>query len=141
MIVNDNEGLRRILEDNRSLAVVGMKPPDGGPAWSVPAYMRQHGYSTIAVNPKYDEVGGIPSVRSISDLPDPVDMIVIFRRPEFIPALADEILALETRPRVVWMQLGIREENAAKKLSDAGIDVVQDRCLYIDHPRLLGRNG
>lgn len=134
MLIEDDEGLRRTMNLNRSLAVVGMKTT--GPAWSVPEYLRTQGYSTVAVNPKYDEIGGIASYASVGDLPQPVDMIVVFRRPEVIGALADEVLALPWRPNTVWMQLGIRNDEAAARLVEAGIHVVQDHCLAIEHPRL-----
>lgn len=133
-LTTDDE-LRNAMTSSTRLAVIGMKP--WGPASSVPAYLRRHGYETIPVNPGHDEVDGLECVPRVMDAGE-VDMVVIFRRPEFIDDHATEILLMDPRPRVVWMQLGIRNERAADRLVDAGVDVVQDRCLAIEHPRLLG---
>ena len=138
MMIDDAVGLKRVLTECSVLAVVGMKGPGEGPAWYVPRYMREQGYVTLPVNPKYDQIDGVKSVASVLELSERVDMVVVFRRPEFIDELATEILQMSPLPRVVWMQLGIRNAAAAERLVAAGIDVVQDRCLYIDHPRLMG---
>ena len=132
-----DDDLRDAMVRCHTLAVIGMKPAPG-PASSVPLYMRRHGYDTYPVNPKHQAVDGLPCVDVVTEVEVPIDMVVIFRRPEFIDAHADEILALDPLPLVVWMQLGIRNERAAKRLMKAGIDVVQSKCLAVEHPRLIG---
>jgi predicted CoA-binding protein len=122
------------------VAVVGAKADPGAPAHYVPAYLRRHGYRLLAVNPTlagrtlFDE----PVVATVADLPAPVDVVEIFRRPVFLPGHAAEILALPWRPSAVWFQLGIRHDGAARALAEAGIRVVQDRCMMPEHRRLLG---
>ena len=134
-LLNSAEELRAAMTAARTLAVIGLKA--SGPAWSVPAYMRRQGYSTVAVNPNYTQVGDLETVPTVLELGEPIDMVVIFRRAEFIDDHATEILGMDPLPAVVWMQLGIRNDPAAQRLLEAGIDVVQDRCLAIEHPRLM----
>jgi predicted CoA-binding protein len=139
-LVVDDARLTAILRDARTVAVVGAKADPGAPAHYVPAYLRRHGYRLLAVNPTlagrtlFDE----PVVATVADLPAPVDVVEIFRRPVFLPGHAAEILALPWRPSAVWFQLGIRHDGAARALAEAGIRVVQDRCMMPEHRRLLG---
>lgn len=139
-LVTDDEGLRAILQAARTIAVVGAKAGSSEPAYVVPAYLAAHGYRVRAVNPKLagTELHGAPVVASVAELPEPADVIEIFRRPEHLLAHAGEILALPWRPRAVWFQLGIRNDAAAERLARAGIEVVQDRCMMPEHRRLLG---
>lgn len=137
--IEDEAGLRRVMEEAKTVAVIGMKPRGEGPANSVPRYLETQGYAIIPVNPKYDEIDGAKSHPTVVDIAQPVDMVVIFRRPHFILGHADEILEMDPLPRTVWMQLGIRNDRAARRLIEAGVDVVQDRCLAIEHPRLTTR--
>ncbi len=130
--------LRRILTENRSVAVLGAKDAPHEAAFYVPAYLRQHGWRVVGVNPKLrGEWLGAPAVATLAEV-DPVDVIEVFRRPEFLLGHAREILALPWKPRVVWFQLGIRDDEAARLLEGNGIDVVQDRCMMPDHRRLVG---
>ena len=134
----DDTTLRRILTENRSVAVLGAKAGEWEAAYYVPAYLRAQGWRVVGVNPKIvGEWLGAPAVGSLSTAP-PVDVIEVFRRPEFLVGHAREILALAWKPRVVWFQLGIRDDAAAAMLRDAGIEVVQDRCMMPDHQRLVG---
>lgn len=139
-LVDDDAGLRRILTESRTVAVLGAKAGRGEPAFYVPAYLQTRGYVVVPVNPTLEgeEILGAPVVATVADLEEPVDVIEIFRRPEYLPGHATEILALPWRPRAVWFQLGIRNDAAAEKLARAGIDVVQDRCMMPEHRRLLG---
>ncbi len=139
-LVDDDAGLRRILGEARSVAVIGAKTGRGEPAYYVPAYLQARGYRVLPVNPTLADrtVFGAPIVPTIGDLAEPVDVIEIFRRPEYLPTHAAEILALPWRPRAVWFQLGIRNDRAAETLARAGIEVVQDRCMMPEHRRLLG---
>jgi uncharacterized protein len=140
-LVDDDAGLARILREARTIAVLGAKAQPGEPAYYVPAYLAGHGYRVSMVNPTLagTRVLDTPVLPALADLPEPVDVIDVFRRPEFLPGHAAEILALPWRPAVVWFQLGIRNDAAAERLARAGIRVVQDRCMMPEHRRLLGR--
>ena len=140
MLITDDDSLRRLLREAKSIAVLGAKVGAHEPANYVPAYLASRGYRIRAVNPTLPGVRlfGEPVLSVLADLDEPVDVIEIFRRPENLPSHASEILALPWRPRAVWFQLGIRHDRAARSLSDAGIDVVQDRCMMPEHRRLLG---
>lgn len=139
-LVNDDATLAAILRDMRTIAVLGAKADPGEPAHYVPAYLQKRGYRVLPVNPTIEgeRVFGEPVVATLADLAEPVDVIEIFRRPEFLPGHAAEILRLPWRPKVVWFQLGIRHDGAARALAAGGIQVVQDRCMMPEHRRLLG---
>lgn len=135
---SSTEDIRRILEETRVVAVLGAHPQASRPASYVPAYLHSAGYRVYPVNPA--KVGqtlwGQPVRASLSEVPEPVDMVDVFRRSEALPGHLDEILAMDPLPRLVWLQLGIRNDAFAAKLLAAGIDVVQDRCTLADHRRL-----
>jgi len=139
-LVDDDAGLARILREARSVAVLGAKADPGAPAYYVPAYLAARGYRVRPVNPRLAgrRVLDEPVVATLADLPEPVDVVEIFRRPEYLPGHAAEVLRLPWRPAVVWFQLGIRNDAAAATLARAGIRVVQDRCMMPEHRRLLG---
>jgi hypothetical protein len=139
-LVDDDAGLGAILRDARTIAVLGAKAEPSEPAYYVPEYLKARGYRVLPVNPTIAgrTVLGAVIVATLAALGEPADVIEIFRRPEYLPGHADEILALPWRPRVVWFQLGIRNAAAAEKLARAGIRVVQDRCMMPEHRRLLG---
>ncbi len=135
-LIDDSEGIARIVRDSRRIAVLGIKPESrrGQPAFDVPAYMAEHGYEILPVPVYYPNVTtilGQPVVRRVVDAPPPIDLVNVFRRAPDIPPHVDDILA--ARPRAVWFQLGIRNDAAAERLARAGIDVVQDRCLLVEH--------
>jgi predicted CoA-binding protein len=139
-LIDNDAGLRRVLEEARVVAVLGAKRRPEQPAHYVPAYLQAHGYRILPVNPALagEPVLGTTGVATLADLTERADVIEVFRRPEHLPAHAAEILALPWRPRVVWFQLGIRHDGAAERLARAGIDVVQDRCMMPEHRRLIG---
>ena len=139
-LVVDDAGLTRILRDARTVAVLGAKARPAEPAYYVPAYLAREGYRILPVNPTLAGLAilGTPVVSTLADLSEPVDVIEVFRRPEYLPGHATEILALPWRPAAVWFQLGIRNDAAAARLARAGIRVVQDRCMMPEHRRLLG---
>ncbi|HEX2437048.1 MAG TPA: CoA-binding protein [Methylomirabilota bacterium] len=141
-LVDDDAGLTRILRESRTVAVLGAKAQPSQPAYYVPAYLAREGYQIFPVNPTLTgrTVHDQPIVATLGDLADPVDVIEIFRRPEYLPAHAAEILALPWRPSVVWFQLGIRNDKAAESLARASIRVVQDRCMMPEHRRLLAQH-
>ncbi len=131
--------IRRLLEETRRIAVLGMKVEDWQPAFYVPDYAQQAGYEIIPVPvyyPEVTEILGRPVYRTVSAVPGEIDMVNVFRRPRDIPQHVEDIIA--KRPRSVWFQLGIRNDEAAEAFARAGIDVVQDRCLMIEL-RMMGR--
>ena len=140
LLVQDDAGLRRILREARTVAVLGAKGEAGEPAFYVPAYLKTRGYRILPVNPTRagEQILGETVAATLADLPEPVDVVEVFRRPQFLPGHAAEILRLPWKPAVVWFQLGIRHDAAAAELTGAGIRVVQDRCMMPEHRRLLG---
>jgi predicted CoA-binding protein len=140
MVITDDDGLRTVLREASTIAVLGAKRGAHEPANYVPAYLAGHGYRMRPVNPRLrgERLFGEPVVATLADLDAAVDVIEIFRRPEHLPGHAAEILALPWRPRAVWFQLGIRHDGAAHTLATAGLTVIQDRCMMPEHKRLLG---
>jgi predicted CoA-binding protein len=130
--------LRELLRSVKSIAVLGIKAGADDDAFRVPAYMQKHGYRIVPISPKLDTVLGERVLHSLAELRGGVDLIDVFRAPQHIPAHTDEILALSPRPRAVWLQLGISHPESAARLEAAGITVVQDLCLMVEHRRLLG---
>ncbi|HEV8586822.1 MAG TPA: CoA-binding protein [Methylomirabilota bacterium] len=139
-LVGDDAGLLRVLEEARTIAVLGAKGEPAEPAYYVPAYLKARGYRVLPVNPTRmgERILGEPVVATLADLREPADVVEIFRRPQFLPGHATEIVRLPRRPAVVWFQLGIRDDGAAETLARAGIRVVQDRCMMPEHRRLMG---
>jgi len=136
---SDDE-LRALLSSARSIAVVGIKDHESEDAYRVPRYLQQQGYRIVPVNPKLRRVLGERCYASLSEVEQPVDLVDLFRAPDHVPAHVDEILAMSPRPAGVWMQLGIVHGAAAARLRTAGIAVVQDRCIMVEHRRLgIGR--
>jgi len=138
-LVNDHQGISAMLRDTKSIAVLGIKPEShaGQPAFYVPAHMARAGYDVIPVPvyfPEATEILGKPVFRTLAAIGRPVDMVNVFRRPSDIPPHVDDILA--AKPKYVWFQLGIRNDEAAQRLAEAGIKVVQDRCLMVEQGRL-----
>jgi predicted CoA-binding protein len=133
----DDFALRELLAQVHSIAVVGIKSGADDDAFRVPHYLQQHGYRILPVNPKLDSVLGERAYASLAEIEEPVDLVNLFRAPAHVPGHVPEILALRPRPRGVWMQLGITHPEAARRLREAGIAVVEDRCLMVDHRRLF----
>jgi predicted CoA-binding protein len=134
---NDRE-LEEFLSHARTIAVVGIKDREGEDAYRVPLYLQQHGYRVLPVNPGLASVLGEPCVASVADLSEAVDIVDLFRAIDHILGHAEEILAMKPLPKAVWMQLGILHGAAAASLRAAGIQVIQDRCIMVEHRRLLG---
>ena len=129
--------IRELLENTHRIAVLGIKPDPDQPAHYVPDYAERAGYEIVPVPVYYKELTemmGKKVYRKLSDIPGAVDMVNVFRRPNDIPPHVDDIIA--KKPRVVWFQLGIRNDEAAEKLARAGIDVVQDHCLLVELRRI-----
>jgi uncharacterized protein len=135
-IVDDIAGLRRILKRSRVIAVVGLSAHWHRPSFFAAKYMRDHGYRIIPVNPNYAEVLGEKCYPSLAAIPETVDIVDCFRKPEEMVPLARDAVAHGAK--VFWMQLGIRNDEAAGIASAAGLDVVMNRCVKIEHARILG---
>lgn len=128
--------LRRILAEYRSVAVVGLSRNWYRPSNFAAKYLIDHGYRVIPVNPAYDEVFGEKCYASLRDVPEPVEVVDCFRKAEDIPPLVDDAIAIGAK--VLWLQLGVVNEDAARKAVDAGLEVVMDRCMKIEYARLFG---
>ena len=139
-LLETDAAVRGALARARRIAVVGIKPAaSGAPAFYVPEYAQRAGFEIVPVPtyyPELTEVLGAPVFRTVAAIPGGVDTVQLFRRPADVPGHLDDILA--ARPRLVWMQLGIRHDATAEVLARAGIDVVQDRCMLVEL-RAMGR--
>jgi signal transduction histidine kinase/predicted CoA-binding protein len=131
-----DEELKNILESVKTIAVVGMSAHEDQPNHSVPAYLKAHGYRTIPVNPNLDEVLGEKAYPDLEAVPDPVDLVLVFRRSEAVPEIAEQ--AIKIGARVLWMQEGIVNESAAQRALEAGLAVVMNTCMRATHKRLMG---
>jgi len=135
MPTDSDEELRSILEYD-TIAVVGCSTTPGKAAHDIPAYMQRHGYRIIPVNPFADEVLGEPAYGSLADVEETIDIVDVFRPSEEVAEIVDAVLDRED-VHVVWTQLGIRDDGAASRAREAGVQVVQDRCLKVEHGRLF----
>ena len=138
-LIEDDAGIARVLSETRRIAVIGIKMEPDQPAYYVPEYAKRAGFEIVPVPvyyPDATECLGERIYRRVSDIPGDVDMVNVFRRSKDVPAHVDDIIA--KKPKSVWFQLGIRNDEAAEKLAKAGIDVVQDRCLMVEL-RHIGR--
>jgi predicted CoA-binding protein len=136
-LVTSSEGIRRILQDAKRIAVLGIKREYDRPAYFVPEYAQMAGYEIIPVPVYYPDATkmlGARVYRRVADVPGEVDIVDVFRRPEHIPPHVDDIIA--KKPKAVWFQSGIRNDAAAERLARAGIQVVQDRCLMVELRRI-----
>ncbi len=140
-LVQSKPDVIRVLTENKVIAVVGFHHDSAKPAYYVPEYMYRQGYTIIPVNPALAARGesyfGHKAVATLAEITVPVDIVDIFRRSDRVPDHLSDILAMNPLPKVVWLQLGIRNDAVARQLSARGIDVVQDRCLLADHRALL----
>jgi len=139
-ILTSNAEVKQLLEVTKTIAVLGIKPEShaGQPAHYVAKYIADRGYDVIPVPvyyPDVTEILGKTVYRSLDDVPGEIDLLNVFRRSEDIPKHTDEILS--KKPKAVWFQLGIRNDEVAEKLADAGIKVVQDLCLMVEHRALV----
>jgi len=127
--------IRDLLRDSHTIAVVGLSSKKFRPSYGVAEYMKREGYRIIPVNPNETEVLGEKSYARIEDIPEHIDIVDIFRRPEFVGPLVDS--AIKIGAGVIWMQEGVVHEEAAQKARAAGLAVVMDRCILKEHMRLL----
>jgi predicted CoA-binding protein len=135
-VVDDIAGIRRILTQARVIAVVGLSANWYRPSYFAAKYMQEHGYRIVPVNPGNATILGERCYPDIAAIPGNVDIVDCFRKPQEMPALAREAAARGAR--VLWMQLGIHSDEAARIAGDAGLEVVMDRCVKIEHARIMG---
>lgn len=128
-----NQPMEKIMSEAKTIAVVGFSSQPTKAGYYVPAYLQQQGYRIIPVNPNLSEGLGETAVPTLTAIAEPVDLVLIFQRSENVPPFVDE--AIEIRAKAVWMQLGIANETAAAKARAAGLDVVQNACLLVEHRR------
>lgn len=133
-----DDSLRTLLQSVRSIAIVGAKDKAGQDVDRVGRYLMAAGYSIYPVHPVRREVWGLPTYASLGELPEAVDMVNLFRAPQYCAEHAREILHLSWKPRIFWMQQGIRSPEAGLLMHEAGIQVIEDRCIMVDHRNLLG---
>jgi predicted CoA-binding protein len=134
--MDDINTLRRILRDSRVIAVVGLSADWFRPSYFAAKYMQEHGYRVIPVNPKYREILGEKAYASLRDIPDKVDLVDVFRKPHDVMPVAEDAIAIGAK--VLWQQLGVKNEEAAARARAAGLETVMDRCVKIEHGRLFG---
>ena len=133
---DDINTLRRILKESRTIAVVGLSANWWRPSYFAAKYLQEHGYRIIPVNPQYEEVLGETCYPNLRAIPDKVDVVDCFRKSDEIPPLADDAIAIGAK--VLWLQIGVINPAAVEKAQKAGLEVVMDRCMKIEHGRLFG---
>ncbi|HEU4921740.1 MAG TPA: CoA-binding protein [Burkholderiales bacterium] len=134
--MDDINTLRRILKESHVIAVVGLSADWYRPSYFAAKYMQEHGYRVVPVNPKYASILGETCYRSLRDIPERVDIVDVFRKTQAVMPIAEDAIAIGAK--VLWQQLGVRNEEAAAKARAAGLEAVLDRCVKIEHGRLFG---
>ena len=134
--MDDINTLRRILGEYRVLGVVGLSADWYRPSYFAAKYMQEHGYRVIPVNPRYQEILGEKCYRSLRAIPEKVQIVDVFRKTQDVPPIAEEAIAIGAK--VLWQQLGVKNEAAAARARAAGLETVMDRCVKIEHARLFG---
>jgi len=134
--MEDIQTLLRILAESKTIAVVGLSDKWHRPSNFAAKYLKDHGYKIIPVNPGQKEILGEKCYPSLLDIPEKVDVVDIFRKPEDVPPIVED--AIKIGAKVIWMQIGVINEEAAKRARDAGLEVVMNRCMKIEHARLFG---
>ena len=125
-----------ILQNYKRIAIVGLSANPNRPSYFAATYLKDYGYEIIPVNPAYEEVMGLKCYPTLADVPGPLEVVDVFRKPEDVPEIADQAIALGAK--VLWLQLGVIHMEARKKALDAGLEVVMDRCMKIEHARFHG---
>ncbi len=129
----DNKAIKKLLSESKTIAVVGLSPEPDKPSHEVAHYLQLKGYKIVPVRPGVDEILGEKAYASLKDIPFKVDIVDVFRKPEHMPQVVEEALAI--KPKAVWMQLGIAHKEAAEKAAKAGVQVIEDRCILIEHKK------
>jgi predicted CoA-binding protein len=130
--VNNRQAIDKILAEARTIAVVGLSSNTQKAGYYVPAYLKRNGYTIYAVNPTLTEgLNGDPAYATLADVPGPIDLVLLFQRSENVPPFVDQAIAVGAK--AIWMQQGIAHEEAARKAEAAGLDVVQNACMMVEH--------
>ena len=129
--MNENDQITELLKNAKTIAVVGLSSSPMRPSYGVAAYMQTQGYKIIPVNPEINGALGEKAHPSLSEVSEPIDIVNVFRRSEFVPGVVEE--AIRLKPSAIWMQEGVRHDAAAEKARKAGIFVIQDRCILKEH--------
>lgn len=139
----DNSYIDTILREVKTIAIVGASANEARPSFFVLRYLLQKGYQVFPINPGQagKMIAGRPVFASLKDVPVPIDMVDIFRNTDAVPGILAQALSLDPRPKVIWMQLGVRHDEAARLAEDAGIKIVMNRCPKIEFGRLSGEIG
>jgi hypothetical protein len=132
---DDDDALRQVLQESRAIAIVGHSDKPGRASYQVAHYLRQVGYTVVPVNPAVARIGNDISYPSLSDVPIPIDIVDVFRHPVHLAGIVDEAIALNIP--TVWAQLGVVDELAFGKALDSNLNVIMDRCIKIEHQRLM----
>lgn len=134
--MSDINTLRRVLRESKTIAVVGLSADWFRPSYFAAKYMQEHGYKVIPVNPKYPEILGEKCYPDLASIPEPVDIVDVFRKPADALPISEQAIAIGAK--TLWLQIGVINEAAQKKAEDAGLTVVMDRCVKIEYARLFG---
>ena len=135
MPIEDRGEIKKLLEESRVIAVVGHSDKAYRTSYSIAQYLRAAGYKVYAVNPTIDSVNGEPAYPDLAAVPEPIDIVDVFRRSEYLDKVVDEAIAVKAK--AVWAQLGVIDDAAAKKAEAAGLKMVMDRCIKVDHAALI----
>ena len=138
-MTDDIPGIRKILTEHKVLAVVGLSANESRPSFFAAKYMQDHGYRIIPVNPRYEEILGERCYPDLKSIPDPVDIVDLFQRPERVMPFVQS--AIDIKAKVLWMQLGVVNHDAVAVAAKAGLEVVMDRCVKIEYARMFGGLG
>ncbi len=133
------DAIAELLKKYKTLAVVGLSSKTSRPSHGVASYMQRQGYRIIPVNPHESSVLGEKAYAKLRDVPDTVEIVVIFRRPEFVPEIAED--AIRAGAKVIWMQEGVSNEEAARRARAAGLEVIEDRCILKEHAKRFVTEG
>jgi len=133
----DMTDIQRVLHNAKTIAIVGLSNNPLRASYFVGYYMKRHGYRVIPVNPRESEILGETSYPSLRDVPSPVDVVNVFRAPSALPAIAEDAVAIKAS--TLWCQFGVINEEGARIAADAGLTVIMDRCLKVEHARYVGR--
>ncbi|MFT5114614.1 MAG: putative CoA-binding protein [Parasphingorhabdus sp.] len=135
-MIDDIAGIRTILQEVRTIAVVGLSANWYRPSFFAAKYLQEHGYKIIPVNPRYESVLGETCYPNLESIPEPVDVVDLFQRSESVPPFVDS--AINIGAKIIWLQLGVHHSEAIEKAETAGLKTVSNRCMKIEHGRLLG---
>lgn len=131
----NNEQIDTILKTSKNIAIIGLSPNSEKPSYMVAKYLIEHGYKIFPIYPKGEEILGQKVYRSLAEIPEPIDIVDVFRKPDAIPAVLEEVLKVKGI-KTLWLQLGIVNNEAAERAKNAGLNVVQNRCTKIEHARM-----